>query len=241
MEEEIDLRRYWEVLKKRWLLIVVLPLVAAIISGVVSFYFLKPVYQASATLIVGQKVSDSSETLTAERMLNYNMLMANQLLARTYETIAKSRTVEQKVLQELELPLTIAELDSLISINQIKNTEVLKISVNNKDPEMAALIANTLVEQFSKTVMQIKKIDSVGILDKAVTPTSPIKPKKKLNVLIAFVIGLMTSVGLVFLLEYMDNTVKTSKDVEDLLGIPVLGLIPVHQTVKKQKKGRFRW
>jgi len=103
----------------------------------------------------------------------------------------------------------------------------------NTNPDLAASIANSMADEFSKAVIDIKKVDSVSIVDTAVTPTHPVKPNKKLNVLIAFVVGLMASVGLVFLLEYMDNTVKTSDDVEKLLGIPVLGVIPNYDTGKQ--------
>ncbi len=227
MEQELDLRQYWDILRKRWLIVVALPLVAALTSGLISFLILKPVYQASTTLIVGKKASESIQA--AGQILDYNVLQANLQLAKTYGTIAQSRTVEQNVLEELKLPLTVAGLDSLISINPVKNTEILEIQVNNQNPELAALIANTMAQEFSKAVIEIKKVDSVSIVDKAVAPTSPIKPNKRLNVMIAFVVGLMASVGLVFLLEYLDNTVKTTHDVEDLLGIPVLGLIPHYE------------
>jgi Capsular polysaccharide biosynthesis protein len=228
MEQELDLRQYWEVIRKRWLIVLALPLIAALTSGVISFFILKPVYQASSTLIVGKKAADSSQA--ALQTIDYSVLMANQQLAKTYGTIAKSRTVEQNVINELNLSLTVAELDKLITINPVKNTEVLEIQVENNNPELAAAIANSMTEQFSKTVIDVKKVDSVSIVDSAVIPDKPVKPRKLLNVLIAFGVGLIASIGLVFLLEYLDNTVKTSNDVENLLGIPVLGLIPKYQT-----------
>ncbi len=227
MEEELDLRQYWEILRKRWLIVVAVPLIAALSSGLISFLILKPVYQASTTLIVGKKASESGQA--AIQMLDNSVLQANLQLAKTYGTIAQSRTVGQNVLNELKLPMTVAGLNSQISVNSVKNTEILEIQVNNQNPELAATIANTVAQEFSKAVIEIKKVDSVSIVDKAVTPTSPIKPNKKLNVLLAFVVGLMASVGLVFLMEYLDNTVKTTNDVETLLGIPVLGLIPNYQ------------
>ena len=230
MEEKIELRQYWDVLRKRWKIVVVLPLIAALTSGVISFFVIKPVYQASTTLIVGKKASESGQE--AAQMLDNSVLLANQQLAKTYATIAKSRTVEQNVINDLNLPLTVEGLDSLISINPVKTTEILEIQVTNTNSELAASIANTMAQAFSKAVIEIKKVDSVSIVDTAVIPDKPIKPKKTLNVLIAFVVGLMASVGLVFLLEYMDNTVKTSSDVEKLLGIPVLGIIPNYEMGK---------
>lgn len=231
MEEEIELRQYWEVLRKRWIIVVVLPLIAALTSGIVSFFVIKPVYQASTTLIVGKKASESAQA--AGQMLDYNVLMANQQLAKTYGTIAQSRTVEQNVIKDLNLPLTVEGLDKLITVNPVKNTEILEIQISNTNPELAANIANTMAQEFTKVVIDVKKVDSVSIVDPAVIPDKPVKPNKTLNVLIAFVVGLMASVGLAFVLEYMDNTVKTSSDVEKLLGIPVLGVIPNYEMGKQ--------
>ncbi|HWQ42533.1 MAG TPA: Wzz/FepE/Etk N-terminal domain-containing protein [Desulfosporosinus sp.] len=232
MEEEIDLRQYLGVLRKRWIIVVVIPLIAALTSGVISFFILKPVYQASTTLIVGKKAAESGQA--AQQMLDNNVLLANQQLAKTYATIAQSRTVEQNVIKDLDLPMTVAGLDKMIAINPVKTTEVLEIMVTNETPELAASIANKMAEEFSKTVIEIKKVDSVSILDIAEIPTNPVKPNKTLNMLIAFIVGLMAAVGLVFLLEYFDNTVKTSNDIEQLLGIPVLGVIPIYQMGKQR-------
>ena len=231
MEEEIDLRQYWDMLRKRWIIVVALPIIAALTSGIVSFFVLKPVYQASTTLIVGKKATESGQA--AMQMLDNSVLLANQQLAKTYAAIAQSRTVEQNVINNLALPLTVAEFDKMIAINPVKTTEILEIQVLNKDPKLAAGIANSMANEFSKAVIEIKKVDSVSIVDTAVIPDQPVKPNKKLNVLIAFVVGLMAAMGLVFLIEYMDNTVKTSQDVEDILGIPVLGVIPNYEIGKQ--------
>lgn len=224
MEEGLDIREYWKILKKRWIIVVALPLIAALISGLISFFVLKPVYQASTTLIVGKKASDSPQT--AGQVLDYDVLMANQQLAKTYGMIAQSRTVELATLADLNLSLKVEEVDKMISVKPVPNTEILEIQVTNSSPELASSIANTMAQEFSKAVIEIKKVDSVSIVDKAVIPEKPISPRKVINVLIALVVGLMTSIGLGLLLESMDNTVKSSEDVEKLLGIPVLGSIP---------------
>ncbi|MGC7870001.1 YveK family protein [Desulfosporosinus sp. SYSU MS00001] len=231
MEEEIDLRQYLEVLRKRWLIIAAIPLIAAITSGAISFFILKPSYEASTTLIVGKKATEEGQA--AAQMLDNNVLLANQQLAKTYATIAQSRTVEENVIKDLDLPLTAEDLDKLISVDQVKTTEILEIKVSNTDPKLAASIANTMAQEFSKAVIEIKKVDSVSIVDKAEFPNAPVKPNKILNILIAFVVGLMVAVGIAFLLEYLDNTVKTSNDVEKLLGVPVLGVIPNYKIGKQ--------
>lgn len=234
MEEELDLLQYWEVLRKRWFLIVAIPVIAALTSGIVSFFVLKPVYEAATTLIVGKKASDSNQP--AGQLLDYNVLLANQQLAKTYGTIAKSRTVEENVIKSLGLALTFDKLDQNVTVDAVKNTEVLEIKVADTSPELAAKIANSMAREFSNAIIDIKKVDSVSVVDKAVAPDKPVKPKKTLNVLIAFVVGLMASIGLAFLLEYLDNTFKSSSDVEKILGLPVLGVIPSYDIEPSEKR-----
>jgi capsular polysaccharide biosynthesis protein len=220
MEQEIDLRQIWEIIKKRWLLFVAIPLVAALISGVISFYLLQPIYQTSATLIVGKK-----EVPVSEEELNRQLLEANRLLAKTYGEIAKSRTIREQVIKQLGLKLTADQLNSKISVNQVEDTEILEITVTHTDPQLAADIANATVWHFTAAVIKIKKIDSVSVIDKAVAPTIPIKPNKMRNILIAYILGLIIALGLSSWLEYLDNKINSSKEAEELLGLLVLGVI----------------
>lgn len=229
-EQEIDLLQLWEALKKRWVIVVAIPIIAGLTSGIVSFFIMDPVYEASTTLIVGKKASD--DTQQASQLLENNVLQANKQLALTYSEIAKSRTVEENVIRELDLDYTTEQLNNKITVESVKNTEILEIAVLDKDPALAADIANTMAKKFSDSVINIKKVDSVSIVDKAVAPADPVKPKKKQNILIAFAVGLMASVGLALLLEFLDNTIKNAKDVEDILGLPVLGEIPLYDIDK---------
>jgi capsular polysaccharide biosynthesis protein len=231
MEQEIDLLELWEMIKKRWAIVIAIPLIAALTSGIVSFFILKPVYQASTTLIVGKKASDNLAQ-QAGQLLEYNVLQANKQLAKTYETIARSRTVEANVINELGLSLTPEQLNGKVTVSSVKDTEVLMITIEDQDPVVAADIANMMVQKFAAAVIDIKKVDSVSIVDKATPPLNPIKPNKTQNVLIAFAAGLIASLGLALLLEFLDNTVKSSKDVENILGLPVLGVIP-HYDIEK--------
>lgn len=226
MEQEIELAQIWGIIKKRWLFFAILPLLAALISGGISFYILKPIYQASATLIVGKTTSNLEDPLARQ------LLEANRLLAKTYGEIANSRMVKEQVIAQLSLGLTSDQLNSKISINQVKDSEILQITVTDTDPQLAADIANVTVWKFSTAVVDIKKIDSVSIIDRAVRPTAPIKPNKLMNILIAFSMGLIAALGLSLCLEYLDNTIRNSKEAEELLGLSVLGVIPDDQAIE---------
>ncbi len=104
---------------------------------------------------------------------------------------------------------------------------MIAVTVQNKDPKTASAIANKTAEVFQSEIAKIMSVDNVTVLSKAevVEKQSPIKPRPMINIVIAFIVGLMASVGLAFLLEYLDNTVKKEEDVENLLGLPVLGIV----------------
>lgn len=226
MEQEIDLREIWEIIKKRWKILITIPVLAAVISFGINFYVLTPVYESSTTLIVGQKSADLEEQ---SQLLANSVLSANRQLAKTYGEIVKSRTVREQVIEELDLELTADQLNDKINVSQVKDTEILEVTVIDPDPQLAADIANVTVEKFNIAIIKIKKVDSVSVVDKAVAMNVPVKPNKKLNIIIAFIAGLIGAFGLFLLLEYLDNTISNSKEAEEFLGLSVLGVILDYQ------------
>ena len=107
---------------------------------------------------------------------------------------------------------------------------------------MAAKIANTTAEIFKEEIVDIMNVDNVSILAKATVSdnASPIKPQPLLNIAIAMVIGLMIGVGISFLMEYLDNTIKTEQDIERILDLPVIGVIGVIEASNVQMEARSR-
>lgn len=103
----------------------------------------------------------------------------------------------------------------------------MNVTSTDTDPEMAVDIANTVVETFKEKIPDILDVDNVSVLSPAQLKAdpSPVSPRPKLNIAIAIVLGGMVGIGLAFLLEYMDNTVRTEDDVEKKLGLPVFGSI----------------
>ena len=220
-EFEIDLREYLYIIRKRIGLILLITIISAITSGVVSLYVLDPIYQASTTVMVG-KPSNSLEG----SQLQLQDINLNQRLAKTYSTIVQSRRVSEEVIKILGLPLTADQLRSKSSVSLVRDTEFITINATDTDPTHAALIANTVADTFMIHVKELMRTDNVQVLDKAIAPKNPIKPRANLNIAIATVLGFMVSIFLVFLLEYLDNTIKTPIDVEKHLGLNVIGTIP---------------
>lgn len=220
MEETISLQDLFKTLKKRLLLIILTTVLAITVSGVVSFLFLTPIYQSSTQILVNQEKTDIST-------FNSQDIQTNLQLINTYNEIIKSPYILSKVIAELDLNTTPPALTSQITVNNVQNSQVVNITVQNANPNIAVDIANTTAAVFQKEIKNLMKVDNVSILTPAIVGEnpSPVKPDPMLNMAIAAVIGLMLGVGIAFLLEYLDTTMKTEQDVEEILNLPILGLI----------------
>ena len=221
-EAELDLKEIMHIIRKRLWFIVLVTILAVGAGGVISLFVLEPVYRASATIIVGKP----SSYLDGNR-LQIEDLNLNQRLAKTYGEIIKSRGVLENVIFQLKLNLTTQQLKEKTLVKLVEGTEFITISVTDTNPERAADIANKMAEVFRFKVVNIMKVDYVQILDDAIVPRLPIKPRLELNMAIAGVLGMMTSIFVVFLLEYLDNTIKTPEDAEKYLGLNIVGIIPI--------------
>lgn len=221
MEETIDLREYFFILKRKMWLIALAAIVCGLVSGLISFFVLTPVYEANTSLIVNKEVENEMTQMSTSDDLNFV-----QKLAVTYGEIIKSRTVITSTIDKLNLDMTYEELLEAISVTNVDSTQIIKISVKNTNPMIATKICNTIPQIFSTEVQRVVKASGVEVIDKATIPENPVKPNKTMNIAIAMVLGVMVSVFLIFLKEALNTKVKEPKDIEDKLGIPVFGVVP---------------
>src|SRR5690554_990498 len=219
MEETISLNEIFQTLKKRMTLIISVTILAIIISASVTLFLLTPKYEASSQFIVNQKEQTSD--------FNVNEIRTNVELINTYNVIIKTPAILDPVIDQLNLNVSVNELASRISVSNAQGSQVVDVTVTDTDPYLAESIANTTVEVFQEQIPVLMNVDNVNILSPAsVGPDpSPVSPNLTLNIAIAIVLGLMVGVGLAFLLEYMDQTIKTEQDVEQILQLPVMGSI----------------
>ncbi|MFD6442532.1 YveK family protein, partial [Peribacillus sp. NPDC060186] len=190
----------------------------ALISGAISYFLLTPVYESATQILVNQNQSKNQPDSIQIR--------SNIEMISTYSEIIKSPAILKEVIEDLELEQSVDQLSQKITINS-QETQIFYLTVQDSDPTKAVEIANAVSETFLKEIKDIMNVDNVSILAKAEVKENPtpVKPSPLLNIAIAVVVGLMAGIGLAFLLEYMDNTIRDEKDIETLLDLPLLGSI----------------
>ncbi|MEH6962210.1 Wzz/FepE/Etk N-terminal domain-containing protein [Priestia megaterium] len=228
MEETINIKELFQTLKKRVWLIALITIIAAIISAVISFFVITPVYETKTQILVNQAKSD-------QQLYNAAEVQTNIQLINTYNVIIKSPVILDEVKEKLNLDRSVEELNKQITVSSATDSQVVEIAVKDPSPHVAAQIANKTAEVFKTKVSKIMKVDNVSVLSKAEVKedVSPVKPQPLLNIAIAIVVGLVIGVGIAFLLEYLDNTIKTEQDIEAILALPVIGAITNIKEVPK--------
>lgn len=218
MEETMSIKQLFSVLRKRVWLILSITIISIAASAVLSFYILIPIYQTSTQLLVNQ-------ARTQENQYNYSDIQTNLQLISTYSVIIKSSVILDLVREDLELKITTNELNEKISVTSEQGSQVVNIIVEDQDSNLAAAIANKTAEIFQKEIINIMSVNNVTVLTTADTTPNQVKPQPILNMAISLVAGLMIGVGLAFLREYLDNTIKSEQDIEKQLNLPVIGVI----------------
>ncbi len=199
--------------------------VSCLTIGIYSNYFITPQYEASAKLIVND-FKGSSSLLPSIDVGSINSTIG---LIKTYKEILRTPRMMKKVVKQYpDLGVTYGELISKVSVSSVNETQVMSISVRDDSYAQAARIANAIAIVFQKSVPELMKVDNVSVLDQADPKENhaPVAPNPKMNIAVTFMLALMVGVGLTFLLDYLDDTIKTEEDIEALLEVPVLSSIP---------------
>lgn len=231
LEETLGLQEVAKILKKRLWLIIILTVISIAISAGISFYALTPVYKAQTQILVNQNNG-------AEGVYSWQTTETDLRLINTYNVIITSPVILTPVIEALNLNLTPSQLIHQISITNESDSKVVTISVEDSNPSIAVEISNTVAEVFKEQIPQLMSVDNISVLSAAKlseNPT-PVKPNKMLNIAIGGLIGLMVGIGMSFLLEFLDMTIKSEREVEDYLELPVIGMVDF---IKEDKKRKF--
>ena len=217
---EIDVFTMLKTLWKRKFSIVLVALVFAIAAFGYSAFLAKKEYQSTSRIYVVSRQTQDNNALTNSD------LQAGAYLVKDYREIILSQNVLSQAIEELKLDMTPAELSKKINVSVPTDTRILSITAKDGDPKEAARIANGLRNVAAEKITSVTKVSDVTTLDEAEVPQSPSSPNIKRNVLLGFVAGAGLMVVLLVVVEVLDDRVKKPEDVEELMGLPLLGVVP---------------
>ena len=237
MNEELDLLDlcyfFWK--KKIWLILAVL--VGILVGLVYTEFIITPKYTSSVTLILSKPSSEvTGGALDSTGAITQSDIALNQKLISTYGEIMKSRRVSNQVIENLDLEMTYDEIIKCIKVSSVKDTDVIKLSITTKDPQLSAKIADEMTKVFTEEIAKIYSIKNISIIDSAEVNEEPINISYKKNVVIFALVFLFAVSAIFFLLYYFDNTIKTEEGVQKITDLPVLASIPNVSEVKGGKK-----
>lgn len=197
MEDNIGIKGYLQIIKRKSWIMFLITFIAIIVSTGVSFFAVNPVYEANTTLLVDINKKPGAEIVTSEQ------LSVSEKLAVTYGEIIKSKSVLNEVEDSLDLKCGYEELSDKVNVSLINKTQIISVSVQDTNPKRATDIANAIPTAFQQEVKRITQANDVKVIDKAVVPNQPIKPNKATIIAISAILGIMISLFIIFLLEYL--------------------------------------
>lgn len=226
--EEINLRDLLSYFKKHLILFIVMVLFVVSAGTVYSVFILRPEYKAQATVILS---SDKSKN-TVQSEIN-----ANKNLIDTYTEVVKSHRVLDRVKNEMQIDDTYEQLVKKVTVASLKDTEIISISVVDRDKNHSYSLANTIADTFTNEIGQIYNDKSVNVLDRAVEPQKPHNVDLVKQEAIYAAAGIVLATAVIFLMFYIDRTIKTTEQIEQLFKLPIYGKIRKLET-EKQKQQR---
>ena len=211
-----------QLLKKRLALVIALPVVCALAMAVVAYGFMPNVYTATTSMYVLAQTGESASSLQSS-------LSASQMITNDVAALIKSDRIENDAAQRLGLE-NLKDFD--IKVTSSTTTRLIDLSVESKDPVEAARVANAMAGCVSSVAQEVMNVESVNVVDEASVPLTASGPRRAMYVAVAFLAGLFLAVAIVVLMDMLNTRVRSSEELEEMLGVPVIGRFPV---VKKGK------
>lgn len=206
-------------LRKHLALVVALPLVCALVTGAYCFLMMSNVYTATASMYVLAQNESSQDSANLSTDLN-----ASQMISNDVATLLTS----DRVLDETAQDVGLEDLDAYeTSVTSETTSRVIQLSVTGPDAQTAADIANGMVDNVSAIAREVMSIESVNLIDAATAPASPSGPNRPLYVVVAAMAGFFLAVAIVVVADMLNTKVRNQEEVEELLGIPVIGRVPM--------------
>lgn len=215
--EEINITEVYSYFKTKILWIILAIIATVIIGNIYTIITRVPMYQSNTTLVLVTEDKDDDNKI--DHQLSQNLI-------GTYAQIIKSRNVLNQVINNLKLKVSATELSNYVSTSSIESTDIIQITVNFPNAKDSKKITDEVARVFSKEIQDIYHLENITIVDRAELAKAPYNVNYVKDNVIYLLIGLILSFGVVFVMYYFDTSIKSSEDVENKLGLTVIGIVP---------------
>ncbi len=229
-EIEIDLWELLDLLLHKLWIIIPTAMVTFVIGFCIAMFAVTPMYESTTGIYVMSR--QNSDTLSIS-----DTQLSSQL-TKDYEQLIQSRTVLEAVIAQTGIDESYGGLKSRVAISNVKDTRIIYITVTDANPEMARVLADAIREEGAQHIQAVTNVEAVNVVDEANLPTSPSSPSVAKWALIGGFIGAFASMAVIIIRFLMDDTIKSSEDVEKYLGWSTLALIPMMYSEGQQGKGK---
>ncbi len=227
-EMEIDLKEIFLLLLSKWWIILLSGLILAGVVGTYNKFFVTPMYSSTTQLVI----VGSTSTITS-----LTDLQIGSSLTKDYIMVVKSRPVVEKVIENLKLDMSYEQLLSRVQVTNEAETRILSISITDADPYMAKQIVDQFALVSKTRIAELMDIAEPGILSAGVVNENKVSPTTAKNAAIGGLLGIVLCMGVFIVRFLLDDTIKSSEDIEKYLGLTTLAILPYEEAgVEEQKR-----
>ncbi len=228
-EETIRIEDILDGVKKRWQLIVSITLAVTIIATVANFFLIKPKYQATTDIFIGKNVTNKKDEAAS---YNNSEIQMYQKMLKTYASLINTTDLISNAFEAAGITdISANQAKSALVVEPQTDTQIIVIKYTNTNKQLAKDVVEAITKEFIKVSPNYYDT-SVNVIESVKLPTDPVSPNKKTNILIAFIFGFILGVGASLILYMLDSTFKDKEDLEEIIGLPVIGVIPNSEKVK---------
>lgn len=219
------MRKFRKIFKKRIRFMVIFTILFVLVSGTLVYFFVPEQYEATATLMISSQGKEVNKA-------NYEL---DQELVNEYRQLIKSDRVLEKTAQRIFNGADAQKLRMRISASDIRKTNLITLSAQASTAEKAAELANVTSDVLIEEVNHLYQLDNIRVVDPAKVPLEPSRMTIEKVLLFGFACGFLASLIIVLLMEYFDETIRSSEQIAKIFDKPVLGSIP-HGVTRLRKR-----
>lgn len=230
-EITIDLMALFHAIWKKLPIIVLVGIVCAITALIGTKVLVTPKYTSVTKAYILSKQNGNAGMTMSD-------LQMSSTLTKDYIELAKSRPVLETAVSKLNLDMSLNALAASITVDVPQDTRILQIAVENEDPETAKEIADTVREAVRNQIEEIMDVEAVNTVEEGNLPAAPSSPNTMKNTILGGLLGILAAIGVIVLINVLDDTIKSQEEVEQYLGLNVLTLVPLKEGASKPKKAK---